>query len=63
MDKSVIEELYLKVFDNKGNVKVCGRECCKNLIKAMNNITDVDVGDPETGMMKTEILKMSINRT
>lgn len=47
-----IEELYNEVFDDYGNIKVCGREKAKRLILACQKIDrTMDFGDPRTGFM------------
>lgn len=47
-----IEELYNKVFDDYGNIKVCGREETKRLIIACQKVDyTMDFGDPRTGFM------------
>lgn len=48
---------YNKVFDEEGNIKACGRENCKALIKAIHAVSDKIVGDEETGFMRVDILK------
>lgn len=48
---------YNKVFDENGNIKACGRENCKDLIKAIHAVSDKIVGDEETGIMRVDILK------
>ena len=53
-----LEFLYKIVFDENGEVRACGRENCKKLIKAcMELYPDVDFGNPETGMMNIEKIK------
>ena len=52
-------KLYYLAFNNKGEVKNCGRNVCKELIKAaykINNTTDY--GNPETGFMNIENIKI-----
>jgi hypothetical protein len=47
-----IEELYNVVFDDYGNIKVCGRQQTKQLILACQKIdSTMDFGDPRTGFM------------
>lgn len=48
---------YNKVFDENGNIKACGRENCKDLIKAIHAVSDKIVGDEEMGIMRVDILK------
>ena len=51
-------ELYDMVFDEKGNIKACGREICKKLIEVSRNIDDkVDFGNLDTGFMNVENIK------
>ena len=53
-----IEELYNVVFDDYGNIKVCGRQQTKQLILACQKIdSTMDFGDPRTGFMN--IMKAS----
>lgn len=47
-----IEELYNEVFDDYGNIKVCGREATKQLIIACQKTErTMNFGDPRTGFM------------
>lgn len=48
---------YNKVFDEEGNIRACGRENCKALIKAIHAVSDKIVGDEKTGIMRIDILK------
>lgn len=48
---------YNKVFDEDGNIKACGRDNCKALIKAIHAVSDKIVGDEDTGIMRVDILK------
>ena len=56
MDK--LTKCYNAVFDEDGNIKVCGREKCSELIMAMQErIKTVDFGNEATGMMNVEGIK------
>lgn len=58
MYKKEIIEAYKKVFDEDGNVQLCGREKCKNLIRILKQqIPEVNFGDEETGFMNIENIK------
>lgn len=47
--------LYNEVFDKNNEVKVCGREKCKNLIKLASTIKpNIDFGDENTGFMNID---------
>lgn len=51
-------EKYRRVFDNNGNIKPCGREACKDLISACEQLCpDIDFGDNKTGMMHVVNIK------
>lgn len=51
-------EKYERVFDENGNVKACGREACKDLISACEQLKpDVDFGNKDTGVMNVENIK------
>lgn len=53
-----MRELYEKVFDTNGDIKACGRDACKKLIKACQEIQpNVDFGNVDTGMMHVENIK------
>lgn len=47
---------YHEVFDDDGNVTICGREKCKKLIRLAKEVTPI-YGDEESGMMKTDTIK------
>ena len=58
-----IIELYNKAFDEHGNPRVCGRETCKDLIKALNTkFPYVNFGDSNTGFMNVTIINEYINK-
>lgn len=49
--------LYEQAFDENGEVKVCGREVCQELILLANQIEpDINHGNPYTGMMEVEAM-------
>ena len=52
-------KIYDEVFDYNGDIKPCGREKCKNLILAFEEISNTKgkFGDANTGMMNTEAIK------
>ena len=49
---------YEEVFDENGNIKVCGRNACKNLI-SIAEMTDpaTNYGNKNTGFINTENMK------
>lgn len=54
MEKS-LQELLLLAFTPLGEVRLCGRETCKKLItQASIAYTDIEFGNPNTGMMNVE---------
>lgn len=58
-----IKELYNKVFDENGHVTLCGRDTCKKLMIALNEIYEtVDFGDLETGFLNVENVKKYVNK-
>lgn len=60
MTKEELQNLktaYNAVFDENGNVKNCGRELTRILIKEVAKHTTVNVGDESTGIMKVDKLK------
>lgn len=57
-----IKKLYDAVFDSNGDVRACGRDACKRLIKAINFKSDLNVGNAETGMMNIDVLKSEYDR-
>ena len=54
---SELKDLYSKVFDQDGNVTNCGRDLCEKLITLAQSYTDLEIGDPETGMINVENMK------
>lgn len=51
----MMKKLYDIVFDENGDVTVCGREACKQLIMACEEVKPgVDYGNPQTGFMNIE---------
>jgi len=48
---------YEAVFDGLDETRLCRRDVCKNLIKIMQKYTSVDIGDVNTGVMKTKELQ------
>ena len=54
----MFDELYNKVFDSDGSVRLCGRETCKKLIEACSNAyPNVNFGDLESGCMYIDNIK------
>lgn len=54
---------YKNVFDSQGNIKACGRDKCKELIKLANNIEpEVFHGDLKTGYMNIASMKALYNK-
>lgn len=52
MNNADFIKIYNDVFDSKGNITVCGREKCKNLIQAAQEIDNSkNYGDISTGIM------------
>lgn len=59
MTKEEIKKMYSEVFDENGQVKLCGREKCKDLISAMSQLfPNVDFGSLKTGFMNVENMKI-----
>jgi hypothetical protein len=51
-------EKYKKVFDEDGEIRLCGREACKDLIMACEEkYAQIDFGNTQTGMMNVENIK------
>lgn len=59
-----IEDVYGEVFDENGEVKLCGRYKCMELISLMNGLSgnrdDKYFGDIETGFMNIENIKKAL---
>ena len=50
--------LFSEAFDKNGEVKLCGREVCQELILLANQIEpNIEHGNPHTGMMDTDAIK------
>ena len=58
-DKSTLNELYNNVFDENGQIKICGRQACIDLITFMNKMTHSkdNFGNAVTGQMNVEARK------
>ena len=55
MANSKFREAFETVFDENGNVKLCGREACRRLIKsAMELNPKINFGNPVTGQINLE---------
>ena len=52
-----LTELYDKVFDAEGNVRLCGRQSCAKLIQALQPYSSENLGDATTGIMNVENVK------
>ena len=50
-DVKSFDEIYQAVFDSNGNIKACGRNACKELIKYTSKTFHVSVGDEDTGFI------------
>lgn len=50
-DVKSFDEMYQAVFDSDGNIKACGRNACKELIKYISKTFRVIVGDENTGFI------------
>ena len=60
---SKVLRLYEYVFDTYGNIKLCGRESCKDLIMACNSIySSKDFGNIDTGFMKEDDIKCLVTK-
>ena len=58
----MIKKLYNNVFDSMGNIKLCGREKCMDLIIACEEAQKgVDFGNKKTGMMNVDNIKKFIS--
>lgn len=63
MMKELLEK-YNQVFDEKGEVKLCGRDKCKLLILECEKYDNLNLiyGNSETGMMNIDNIKKLINK-
>lgn len=58
-----IMNLYNQVFDENGHITLCGRDICKKLMIALNDIYEmIDFGDLETGFLNVENVKKYVNK-
>jgi hypothetical protein len=49
---------YQDVFDEKGNVKACGRTLCQRLMYTLKKFRpNAELGNLETGVMNVEVVK------
>ena len=56
MSKEAFRVLFREVFDEDGNVTICGREACKELIHAAKQVTPI-YGNEKTGMMQVDAIQ------
>lgn len=54
---SKLTELYNKVFDEGGNVRLCGRQACIDLMAELSKYTDAPLGNMTTGTMDVVAVK------
>lgn len=60
---SRITELYENIFDENGNIKVCGRYICKELITELNRkYPGIDFGNIYTGFLNIENVKAYVGK-
>lgn len=54
-----LKKLYLDVFeDDLMTVKLCGRDACKRLIVALNEVyPDVDFGSIDSGLLNVPVVQ------
>jgi hypothetical protein len=45
---------YEAVFDERDQIRACGRSACEHLIQIMRKHTSEDVGDESTGRIRIE---------
>ncbi|MBR4633729.1 hypothetical protein IKO50_01895 [bacterium] len=45
------------VFDEKGQVKNCGRDACSRLIQLMKKYSSENVGDESKGILNVDVMK------
>lgn len=53
INKNTFQDLYSRCFDEDGNIILCGRDACKELIRYLGP----DFGDAETGFMNAERIR------
>jgi hypothetical protein len=52
-----VRSLVFEVIDQNGNMRACGREKCKELIRILKDLyPNVDFGNPETGFVNQKML-------
>ena len=57
MEKDILG-IYNEVFDKNGSVKLCGREKCIDLIRALSHkYPGENFGDTESGFMNINVIK------
>lgn len=63
--KRTLKEQYDNVFNENGEIRLCGRYSCMELIVRLNNIKEsfskLNFGDVETGMMNPEDIKKAMD--
>lgn len=56
-----ISRLYKEVFSDNGEVRLCGREQCKELVNELeelrNDLNSVDIGSSTTGFLNIDGIK------
>ena len=53
----VFKALYKELFDENQNLKICGRDKCRQLIILAKNIKDDDFGNIKHGMLNIDKIK------
>ena len=57
-----LQKAYNAVFDERGQIKNCGRDACIRLITLMKRYTSKNIGNEDTGTLKTDTIKSEFYR-
>ena len=57
-----LQKAYNAVFDERGQIKNCGRDACIRLITLMKRYTSKNIGNEDTGTLETDTIKSEFYR-
>ncbi len=61
-EQEKLKRAFDAVFDEKNQVKNCGREVCSRLIHLMKMYSSGDIGDESTGTLNVDVMKSEYYR-
>jgi hypothetical protein len=61
-DQEKLKQAFNVVFDEKGQVKNCGRDACSRLIHLIKRYSSKNVGDESKGILNVDVMKSEYYR-